>query len=458
MGSAPKASQGLHQKKPPSFLSGETVAITGLTIVPGAGKKPILDGSLVIQGDKIIAIGEGREIQSSADGAKVRLDGRGYWAMPGLVNAHTHVAMGFFRGLGQGRDQMIESFFFPAEKALSREILEPLSYSYIYAGLRSGVTTFGDHYYHIEGVGKALDRFGVRGVIGETVADLGGAFPGLEGWQRMQDLLQRWPFSSRITPAICPHAADTLSPKLLKELSHFAKKNALPLHMHLSQTTGERQRVMAREGMSPVRYAANCGALTERTLAVHLVTADDDDIAILKSHGVTAGLSPASQILYERLAPIEAFMTQGLPLALGTDCAASNDDADMLSEMRLLSLLAKMGGAPSAAYEADAILDVGTIQGARALGLGAQVGALAPGMDADFVLLQEDLGTIPSPRPYINLLFSMGSRQVRHVMVAGQWVLWDRMPTKVQTDQLESDYLSAVGEIHRRLGQPMDKV
>ncbi len=434
------------------------MAITGLTIIPGDGKKPIVDGTLVIQGEKIVAIGESREILSSSEGTTIHLDGRGYWAIPGLVNAHTHVAMGFFRGLGQGRDQMIESFFFPAEKALSSELLEPLSFSYIYAGLRSGVTTFGDHYYHIEGVGKALDRFGVRGVVGETIADLGGAFPGLEGWQRMQGLLQRWPFSSKITPAICPHAADTVSPKLLKELSHFARKNALPLHMHLSQTTGERQRVMAREGVSPVQYAASCGALTDRTLAVHLVTADDKDIAILKSHGTTAGLSPASQILYERLAPIEAFMAQGMSLALGTDCAASNDDADMLSEMRLLSLLAKLRGSPSEAYEADAILDVGTVQGARVLGLGAQVGVLAPGMDADFVLLQEDLGSIPSPRPHINLLFSMGSKQVRHVMVAGQWVLWDRVPTKVHIAQLESDYLTAVREIHRRLGRPLDKV
>jgi 5-methylthioadenosine/S-adenosylhomocysteine deaminase len=429
------------------------VAIHGLTIVPGGGKKAIEDGTLLIQGDKIIALGKRSEVLADGEDQVYLADGRGYWAMPGLINAHTHVAMGFFRGLGQGRDQMIESFFFPAEKALTSELLEPLSYSYIYAGLRAGVTTFGDHYYHIEGVGKALDRFGVRGVIGETVADLGGAFPGRGGWTAMEKLLRKWPFSSRITPAICPHAADTVSPELLKELAQYAKKNALPLHMHLSQTAGERARVLAREGVSPVRYAAACGALSDQTLAVHLVSVDDADIGILKAHGTTAGLSPASQILYEKLAPIEAFMAKDLPLALGTDCAASNDDADMLAEMRLLSLLAKMVGAPSESFEAETILNVGTSQGARALGLSSRVGTLAPGMEADIVFLEEDLGSIPAPRPHVNLLFSMGSRQVRHVMVGGRWVLWDRVPTLVSPAQLKDDYLAAAGEIHRRIGR-----
>jgi 5-methylthioadenosine/S-adenosylhomocysteine deaminase len=427
--------------------------IKGLTIIPGGGRAAIPNGALVLKNQTIEDMGPSDAIEKRYDKTAYTLDGQGYWAMPGLVNAHTHVAMGFFRGLGQGRDHMIESFFFPAEKALTSELLEPLSYSYIYAGLRAGVTTFGDHYYFIEGVGKALDRFGVRGVIGETVADLGGAFPGREGWDRMQRLLDHWPYSDRITPAICPHAADTVSRDLLRELANFAKKNSLPLHMHLSQTQGERERVLAREGMSPVAYAASCGALSDRTQAVHLVSADKKDIATLVAHGATAGLSPASQILYERLAPIQDFMQQGLSLALGTDCAASNDDADVLAEMRLLSLLAKDRGAPSEGFEADRIFSIGTQGGAKALGLESKVGLLAPGYLADIVLLKEDLGTLPSQRPYVNLLFSMGSRQVRHVMVGGKWALWNGSAVQVSEQDLKGAYLAAVSEIHHRLGR-----
>lgn len=443
----------LLQKSAPHTANNEALLLTGLTIVPGGGQVPLFDGALVIRGDTIEAVGPSPVLRAQYGDSSQKLDGSGFWAIPGLVNAHTHVAMGFFRGLGQGRDQMIESFFFPAEKALTAELLEPLSYSYIYAGLRAGVTTFGDHYYYIDGVGKALDRVGVRGVVGETVADLGGAFAGREGWERMQHLIATWPYSGRITPAICPHAADTVSPRLLRELADFAKGQRLPLHMHLSQTAGERERVLAREGVSPVQYAARCGALTENTLAVHLVTADDQDIEMLKDHGTTAGLSPASQILYERVAPIEAFMARGLPLALGTDCAASNDDADMLAEMRLLSLLAKDRGAPAESFEASEIFAIGTHGGAQALGLGATTGILAPGFKADLVLLKEDLGTMPAPRPYINVLFSMGSRQVRHVMVDGSWVLWQGEPTKVSVQDLTAAYRESVAEIHRRLGR-----
>lgn len=430
--------------------SGLGLLVHGLTILTGDGTV-LTDAALVLASGLVADLGPTAAVRQRHQRAHV-VDGTGFMAMPGLVNAHTHVAMGFFRGLGHGHDQMIETFLFPAEKRLTSELTAPLSYGYLVAGLKSGVTCFGDHYYFIDGVARALDRLGLRGVIGETVADLGGAFPGRDRWDGWRKTLERWPHSSRITPAIAPHAADTVSAPLLGELAAYAKANDLPLHLHLSQTTGERFRVEARERCSPVAYADRCGALSDRTLAVHLVSADADDVARLADRGVTAGFCPASEIIYEKLAPLAELCRRGVPLALGTDCAASNDTADLLGEMRLTALLAQdRGVAPERRRPGD-VLAMGTGNGARALGLGGRVGRLAPGLAADVVFLSEDLDTLPTPRPDANLIYSMSARHVRHVMVDGRFVLYDGRPVLAAEADLLSEYQAAVAEIHRRLG------
>ncbi len=432
-----------------SLSRGGTYGLTGLTVLTGDGTT-LKKAALVVEQDKIKDLGPTDEVKKR-HGAVTFYDGSRYLACPGLVNAHVHCPMGFFRGLGHGQDEMIETFLFPAEKSLTEELLEPLSYSYLYQTLRSGVTTVGEHYYFVRGVGHAIDRIGMRGVIGETIADLGGAFPGTAAWDQWKKTIDSWPHSARVTPSVAPHAADTVSPKLLKDLAAFSKSRKLPLHMHLSQTEGERDRVEKREGMSPVAYADSCGALSERTLAVHLVSTDLADILRLKDKGVTAGVCPASQIIYEKLTPLAELLRTGVPLAVGTDCAASNDGADLLAELKLLALLAQDRGVPASLREPHDLLAMGTANGAAALGLGAVTGKLAKGLKADFVLLRRDLATEPMPRPDVNLIFSFSSRHVDHVVIDGKVVLASGRLTQVSEDDLTREYEKAVAEISRRL-------
>lgn len=437
--------------RPRELRAGETWRFEGLAVVDGRGGS-FHDAALVVGGGKIQDLGPTAEVKARHGGARA-IDARGYLAIPSLVNAHIHAAMGFFRGLGHGHDQMIETVLFPAEKALTPELLEPLSYSYLFACLRNGVGTVADHYYFSEGVARAADRLGLRAVIGETVADLGGAFPGRDSWERARRSLDAWPHSSRITPCVAPHAADTVSRPLLTELSAFAKDRKLPLHMHLSQTEGERTRVAKREKQSPVAYADACGALTERTLAVHLTAIDDADVQILARTAATAGFCPASQIIYEKVAPVAKLLQGGVPLALGTDCAASNDDADVLAEMRLAALIAQDRGDGRFLTEPHALLQTATANPARVLGLGGIVGALAPGYAADVSFLRVGLEAEPMPRPEVNLAFSLSGRDVRHVMVDGRFVLIDGAPALVSEDDLRLAYRAAVAEIGRRNGR-----
>ncbi len=427
----------LHEAKSLNLTS---FIVSGATIL--TGEAVLTDAKIYVNQGIIKQLGG--ELPTNVQ----EIDASGYVVFPGLVNSHVHSAMGFFRDLGHGKAEMIETFLFPAERSLTPDLIAPLSYSYLYGLLLSGVTTVGDHYYFVEGVGKALEKLGLRGVIGETVADLGGAFPGRLGFDLWRNTIDCWPFSSRVTPAVAPHAADTVSFNLLKELADFAKARSLPLHLHLSQTTGELSRVLKREGLTPVAYVDQAGALTEKTLAVHLVSISDRDAEILKARGITAGICPVSEIIYEKLAPIDLLSKYDLPIALATDAACSNDTADLLAEARFMGLMAKHQGV---SLSPQNLLKQITVNGATVLGLGHVVGKIAEGYCADLVFAKPGLESLPINDPTTNLIYSMGSNAVKHVMVDGRFVLFDRKLTLVSEDDLRQEYLTANQDIRRRI-------
>ena len=432
----------------------EDLVIANATVITGAFLPVLENGAIFIRAGKISATGSTQQIISQAKTKipSIRvLDATGYIVMPGLFNTHTHVAMGFFRGLGHGKTDMIESFLFPAEKILTPELLKPLSYSYIFDGLRAGVTSFVDHYYFSEGIGRAFETFGVRGWIGETVADLGGAFPGKDSWQRAKDLIEKKKFGPLIKHVVAPHAADTVSPGLLKECADYAKANNLTLHMHLSQIDGELNRVKARDNMTPVAAAKKAGALGPRSLVVHLTSATDDDIKTIKDSGATIGYCPTSTVMYDRLAKIKSFHEMDIPLAIGTDCAASNDAADSLGELKIASVLARNHGVDVAKISPDHLLAMATTIPAKVLGVEKELGTLEAGKQADMAFLKTSLSSEPADNKLANVIYSMGARDVTHVMVNGNWALWNRTLPSLNEGKLKDEYLAAVAEIRHRI-------
>ncbi len=427
------------------------LVIGNALVVPGPFMPMIRDGAIAIDGSRIVGVGATKDIQKKFSSFAF-IDASSKIILPGLFNSHTHVAMGFFRGLGHGKTDMIESFLFPAEKNLTPELLEPLSYSYIFDGLRSGVTSFVDHYYFSQGIGAAFERFGVRGWIGETVADLGGAFPGRASWDRARNLIENSKFSSRIRHVVAPHAADTVSPALLTEIATWARDHKIPLHMHLSQTSGERRRVEKRDGKSPVETAAACGALGPQSLVVHLVSADKKDLSIIAQSKSTIGWCPASTVIYEHLADVKGFTEYEIPLAIGTDCAASDDSSDMLNELKIAGLLGRNAGAALAHLSPDHLLAMATTNPARVLGVIDDLGTLEAGKLADLVVLDIGLSSLPIDNPLANVIYSMGSRDVTHVMIDGNWVIWNRELAHVSHADTRAQYQQALDEIHKRVG------
>lgn len=426
------------------------ILITHAVVVVGAFLPIILDGAIAIADGSIVEVGPTLQLK-----AKYRtyqqVDGSGKVIIPGLFNSHTHVAMGFFRGLGHGHTNMIESFLFPAEKSLTPELLQPLSYSYILDGLQSGVTSFVDHYYFSHAIGKAFERMGVRAWLGETIADLGGAFPGRDSFDRAKTLIENSSFSNLISHVVAPHAADTMSKELLTEVAAYALKMQLPLHMHLSQTDGERDRVQQREHKTPVEFAASCGALGPHSLVVHMTSATTNDLNLLKETGATVGWCPSSTVIYDHLASVKEFFDIGLPLAIGTDCAASCDHADMLSELRTASLFARDRNVAEAKLSPDQLLAMATTIPAKTLGVAEKLGTLESKKLADLVVLNIGLVGRPIENPLANVIYSLGSRAVTQVMVGGKWTLWNRKPVEACEDDLEREYVTAVLEIKQRV-------
>ena len=235
---------------------------------------------------------------------------------------------------------------------------------------------------------------------GETIADLGGAFPQCLH-SSMQKNLESWSFSDKITPVLAPHASDTVSDEQALKISSYAKSNNIPIHMHLSQTSGEYSRTTKRTNMSPVAWAKKMELLSENTLAVHLITATEDDVKILKDSGASGVICPASQIIYEKVANISKLKASGLPLCIATDCAASNDSANILSELKLAALLDKHLG--TAKIDHSYWFSSVTERPAKALGMESLIGTLAPGKKADLVFHQKNLANLPI-NPWVNLI------------------------------------------------------
>ncbi len=436
--------------------TGDGLLLEGALVIADLRRESAIRETVAIKAGRIVARGNSEELRKRYPQAH-RMDLRDYILVPGLINAHTHVSMSFFRGLGQAQSaddktqdsSMIENFFFPAEKALTPDLIEPLSYPYLIDALKSGSTSCVDAYFFMDGVAKAVDRLGMRAFLGEHIADLGGPHPaGREHWKKTQQWIENWSYSSRVKPVVYAHATDTVSFELLKDLGEFAKLKRLPFHMHLSQTRGERERTLKREKKSPVRLAYEAGVIGEQSLLVHLVSADKADLEILAKEGALACLCPVSEIIYEELPDLSLFLKNGLRIALGTDCAASHDTADILFEAKSMSLFARQKGIQLSASELGAMV---LHEAAQTLSP-TDLGGIEVGKCADLVCIKNSLELAPMAKPLTNIFFSAAHRNVEHVMIDGNWVLWDRNLTFVTEAQLREEFNQALATLSKRIG------
>lgn len=365
--------------------------------------------------------------------------------LPGLINAHTHAAMNLMRGIANDMPLMpwLAEHIWPIEgEHMSGEFVADGTDLAMAEMLRGGTTCFNDMYYFPDVVADRVDAVGMRAAIGMIVIDFPTVWAANAGEYLDKGLALRdaWRGHERISTMFAPHAPYTVSDAPLKKIRTLADEMDLCVHMHVHETAFEVDDAIAKNGARPLARLHDLGLLTPNFLAVHMVHLDAEEIALCARSGVHVLHSPESNLkLASGLCPVQKLIDAGINVALGTDGAASNNDLDMIGEMRSAAFIGKIAAADAAAVSADTVLRMATLGGAEALGLADITGSLTPGKAADLCAL--DLSapeTSPTFDPIAAVVYNASREQVTDTWVAGKRLLAERRLTTLD----EADILA----------------
>lgn len=365
--------------------------------------------------------------------------------LPGLINAHGHAAMTLMRGLADDMPlmQWLQEYIWPAEQ-------QWVNAEFVYDGtllacaemLRGGTTCFNDMYFFPEQAARAAEQAGIRATLGLIVIDFASAWAQdandyLHKGIELHDQLHHHPL---LRTAFAPHAPYSVADTALQRIASYAEELDIPIHMHVHETAHEIEQSLAATGRRPLQRLDELGLLTPRLLAVHMTQLESGEIEQCAQQGVNVVHCPESNLkLASGFCPVSRLVEAGINVTLGTDGAASNNDLDMLGEMRTAALLAKGVAGDARALPADQALRMATLNAARALGLDEEIGSLEAGKSADIIALQLDsIETEPLYHAVSQIIYSAGRDNVTDVWVAGQHVLKQRQLTTLDTEDILS--------------------
>ncbi|NTW01610.1 MAG: amidohydrolase [Oscillochloris sp.] len=353
----------------------------------------------------------------------------GMLALPGLVNVHTHAAMGLFRGVAE--DVSINTWFnqriWPMETNLTAEDVYWGTMLGIVEMIESGITSFADHYFFMDEVARAVAESGVRALLAWAI------FSGPEEERQLQQTLafaDRWQGAAdrRISTCLGPHSPYTCTPAFLARVATFAHDTDLGVHIHLAETAEQVAQSLATYGKTPVSVVRDAGLFDVPALAAHVAHPTTEDIALMAAHGVAIGACPKTEMkLGIGVTPVLDLLHAGVTVGLGSDGAASNNSYDILEAARLIALLEKHTRRDAEVMPIGTTLALATEGGARCIGLGGVVGALQVGLQADVVLLRLDSPRLlPLHDPAAALLYSAQPADVDTLIVAGRVLMRGR--------------------------------
>lgn len=391
--------------------------LEGGIVIPMDGRPP-MPGSVAVTGDRIVHVG------ASGVPARRAIDCEGRIVLPGLVNAHTHVALVSCRGISHRARSALYDVMWPVERHLTPEDVHDMALMGLAECLKSGTTCVADHYFFVEEIARAAVAVGIRAVLGHTVMAQDGPWVGERELEEGIAFVERWRGRHpRIRPVLAPHAPDTMTTDWLREMQAAAERLDTLLHMHVAQSDREVEVIQGRAGLSPVAYLHRLGLLGPRLLAVHCTRVDDADLDLLARSGAAAVYCPTVHSLRGRPQRASELVERGVRVALGTDCAAGNDDYDMWEEMRQAIAGQRVLRRRPDVFPPEQVLTMATRGNAAILGL-PEAGVLLPGHLADIVVLRADVPRMqPLLDPVANVVFCASQAEVEMVIVGGQVVV-----------------------------------
>lgn len=417
----------------------------------------VLEGGwLAVEDGQIVGLGpEGTG--PAAGGADTVVDLAGHALLPGLVNAHAHSPMILFRGRAEADSLLTMEGWYRAirepELAMRAEDVRPaaaLAYAEMAA---SGTTLVGDQYFFADEVLAAAADSGLRATVAYGIVELGDAEQGRRELKRAIAFVDCAAVlgDGKLRGWIGPHAPYTdNTEELLRAEAAAAKERGVGLHLHMAARPSDDEPTLAARGVSAAVALAQIGFFEARVLAAHCLELSAEDVAVFADAGraavvqcATAGLRSGSPAI----APVTALRAAGVPVALGTDNMAANNSHDLFLEMKVAGLAAAHREGRAGALPAATLLRMATIDGARALGLDGLTGSLEEGKAADLVAVDlRRLGYSPAPDLAALLVYSGSGRDVRHVLVGGEWVVRDGGLVGRDVATLKREY----GEAYRR--------
>lgn len=356
--------------------------------------------------------------------------------MPGMINSHTHAAMNHMRGIADDLPLMewLEQHIWPTEaKYVDSKFVSDGTRLAIAEMIRGGTTCFNDMYFYPDEVARIAIETGMRASIGLIVIDFPTVWAnnadeyiskGLQVHEQVRD-------NTLINVAFAPHAPYTVSDAPLQKLNMLAEELDIPVHMHVHETADEINQSIKEHGLRPLERLQQLGLLSPRLLAVHMTQLNDDDIEKVANSGTHILHCPESNLkLASGFCPVQKLLDAGVNVCIGTDGAASNNDLDMLGELRTAALLAKGVSGSARSVDAATALRMATINAAQALGIDDITGSLEIGKSADLITIDMDyIETQPMFEPVSQIVYATGRHQVTDVWVAGKQLLRGRKLT-----------------------------
>jgi len=444
----------------PQGPRGISLVVTGGTVVTmDPARRVLAPGAVAIEGGAIVAVDEPAAIAAAYRGAET-IDASGTVVLPGLVNTHTHAPMVLYRGLADDLALMewLEKYIFPAEaKTVSAAFVRTGTRLAALEMIQSGTTLFTDMYYFEEEIARATKEAGLRGVLGQSVIGfpVADAKTPADALARTEKFFQEFARDELIIPAVAPHSMYTLDAKSLTAARALADKYGRPTLIHLSETRDEVDISLKKYKMQPAVYLDSIKFWGPRVLAAHGVWLTQPEIALLKKHGVGVSHNPESNMkLASGTAPVPQLRAAGVPVGLGTDGAASNNDLDMFEAMRVAALLHKLQSNDPRAIPAPVALEMATLGGARALGLGDRLGSLEAGKRADLIVVSmSSARQTPMYDAVSHLVYATRGDDVRTTIVNGRVLMRDRKVLTLDEREVLADARRAAEQVRAAVGK-----
>jgi 5-methylthioadenosine/S-adenosylhomocysteine deaminase len=421
-------------------MESQSILIRNTTIIGNEIKK----GSILLEDDRITGLND----ELTYRDADIVIDGAGKVLIPGLINTHSHLSMTLMRGLADDLflDNWLNDYIWPTEANLDGD--------HCYAGaklacaemIKSGTTTFNDMYFYMDQVAKAIDESGMRGNISHGMLDIGDEEKRKSEYKESLRIIDKChnKADGRIKVSLGPHAPYTCSTELLNWVRKKADQFNVRIHIHVSETEFEVKQIIDTYQCRPFEYLDKIGFLGEDVLSAHAVWLSDSEMEIIKEKKVKISHNPVSNMkLASGISPVAKLLDKGINISLGTDGAASNNNLDILEEMKIAALQQKVNTYNPTVLTAEEVFNMATTGGAVALGLEDEIGSIEVGKKADLVLMDMEAPHLtPYRHPISHLVYSANGGDVDTVICNGQLLMQERELLTID----EKDVIDQAGE------------